>query len=115
MNRDSGYIAHFSSAHSSGDSHRGDATVRLHGHDFQVWVKAECPWSSLIMKDVTDIAYELNGRQLEDMMPGSATDATSVAAWFMERLSMKYPTVVEVSIIAGGHSDTVGRDRQRVR
>lgn len=115
MDRASGYSASFSSAHSQGDSHRGSAETRLHGHDFHVWVRAKCPWSSSIMSDVSAIADELNGRQLEDMMPGSATDAAALAAWFLERLIMKYPLITEVSIVAGGHNDSAIREAQRVR
>lgn len=115
MDRFSGYSASFSSAHVQGDSHRGDAGTRLHGHDFQVWVRAKCPWASAIMSDVAAIAEELNGRQLEDMMPASSTDAAGISAWFLERLSMKYPLITEVSVVAAGHNDSAIRESHKMR
>ena len=53
------------------------------------------------------VVAEINGRHLEDMMPGVLTTNEGIAAWLLERL----PTAHEVTVETRTESATVHRRR----
>jgi 6-pyruvoyl-tetrahydropterin synthase len=71
---------------------------RPHGHTFEVEVGIEGPLlaeeggisrvarSDGIQERLNDICFELDGRDLDAMMPGSFPVPEVIAAWFLERL-----------------------------
>lgn len=44
------------------------------------------------------IVAELDGRRLEDMMPGASTDLADIPSWILERLVLSHPGIVEISV-----------------
>lgn len=112
MERFSVYYAGFSSAHVGGISHT-KADPRPHGHDFRATVEARLDETQEINEALFSLVSEFNGRTLEEMMPGAATDATGVASWIMERLSLRFPSIVRVSVEAAGHHGYVIREPRR--
>lgn len=115
MDRFSVYYAGFSAAHKGGISHTILTTeTRQHGHDWRVVVEAKIDEQEAIEYAINDIAAELRGRVLEEMMPGAATTATGIATWIMERLAMRFPEIVKVDIQAAGHHGYVTREPRRM-
>ena len=112
MERFSVYYAGFSAGHSGGISHT-KADTRPHGHDFRVVVEAKIDETAEINEALFALTGEFMGRDLEDMMPGAATDATGIAAWVMERLSLRFPAVSKVDVQAAGHHGYVLREPRR--
>lgn len=112
MDRFSVYYAGFSAAHSGGLSHT-KADPRPHGHDFRVEVEAKIDENIDIHDALFALTGEFMGRSLEDMMPGAATDATGIASWIMERLSLRFPSIIKVDVQAAGHHGYVTRDPRR--
>lgn len=47
---------------------------------------------------IRDICVELDGRQLNDMIPGVVPTADGIASWFMERLLLSFPRVTRVTV-----------------
>lgn len=45
-----------------------------------------------------ELAAELSGRILEDMMPGAATTTLGIAAWAMERLALRLPKLTRLEV-----------------
>lgn len=113
MDRFSVYYAGFSASHSYGLSHT-KADTRQHGHDFRVRVEAKGSESEELNAALREITTEFMGRTLEEMMPGAATDATGIAAWIMERLSLTFPLVFRVEIECAGHHGYVTREPRRI-
>lgn len=112
MERFSVYYAGFSASHSNGLSHT-KADTRPHGHDFRVTVEAKVDETPEIHDALFALTTEFHGRCLEDMMPGAATDATGIAAWLMERLSLRFPALIRVDVQAAGHHGYVTREPRR--
>jgi len=114
LDRFSVYYAGFSASHSQGVSHSvlSDET-REHGHDWRITVEAKGDETVEIETALGQLAREFQGRTLEDMMPGAATTATGVANWLMERLSLRYPTIIRVEAICAGHHGYTVREPRR--
>ena len=112
MERFSVYYAGFSADHEGGISHT-KADTRPHGHDFRVFVEAKIDEKAEISEALFSLTSEFMGRSLEDMMPGAATDATGIASWLMERLSLRYPSIIKVDVQAAGHHGYVTREPRR--
>lgn len=83
--------------------HAGDE-AHLHGHTYAVSVTALITLSAdwTISADLRRLVGELNGRQLEDMMPGASVDLDGIALWVMERLLMAHSSVISVSVTEDG-------------
>jgi 6-pyruvoyl-tetrahydropterin synthase len=114
MDRFSVYYAGFSASHAQGISHTILANeVRTHGHDWRVRLEAKGDEAIEISNALTTLCLELHGRTLEDMMPGASTTATGVATWLMERLSLKYPTILRLDVSCAGHESYVTREPRR--
>jgi 6-pyruvoyl-tetrahydropterin synthase len=112
LDRFSVYYAGFSASHSGGISHT-KADTRPHGHDFRVTVEAKIDETAEINEALFALTGEFMGRTLEEMMPGAATNATGVAAWIMERLSLRYPSIIKVEVECAGHHGYVVREPRR--
>lgn len=57
------------------------------------------PFGSDTLQDVLErIAAELNGRNLDDMLPGVVSSATGLAIYILERTSAPVPAVVGVTV-----------------
>ena len=112
LERFSVYYAGFSADHEGGISHT-KADTRPHGHDFRVFVEAKIDEKAEISEALFSLTSEFMGRSLEDMMPGAATDATGIASWLMERLSLRYPSIIKVDVQAAGHHGYVTREPRR--
>ena len=79
---------------------------RLHGHRWKVSASIHARFdplkgrlaAQLLGGDLSNLMLELNGRHLNDMLPGTHTMAENVAAWVMERLSLQYKTLYKVKV-----------------
>jgi hypothetical protein len=74
---------------------------RLSGHNYVVEA-TQVEANADIKHALASLVVELDGRQLEDMMPGADTSAAGVAAWLMERLALRFPRLVRVSVQSTG-------------
>jgi 6-pyruvoyl-tetrahydropterin synthase len=92
------------------------ACTRQHGHfyDVEATVSGELDpvkgWprgTEHLPTDLWEIVKELEGRQLNDMMPGVTTTPVGIAAYFMERLAINYPRLTSVEVRCSDH--TAGR------
>jgi 6-pyruvoyltetrahydropterin/6-carboxytetrahydropterin synthase len=80
---------------------------RPHGHRYRVEVTSTLRFEP-VRRQVTDttplveairgMCFELEGRSLNDMIPGIVPTADGVAAWFMERLLLHFPRVTSVTV-----------------
>jgi 6-pyruvoyl-tetrahydropterin synthase len=80
---------------------------RVHGHSFEVLVVLEGdinPATGIVRGGETlkgyvdDLVRELNGQDLGDMLPGVTPGPTGLAAYFMERLAIWFPTISTVTV-----------------
>lgn len=114
LDRYSVYYAGFSSSHRQGVSHSESTTeTRPHGHDWRLVVEVSGDEEDRIEYALRDIAKELHGRSLEDMMPGAATTATGIAQFVMERMALRYPGVCRVEAVCAGHHAYATREPRR--
>ena len=81
--------------------------ARQHGHRYRVEVAADLRFEPVrrqvtdiepLRKALTDICAELDGRWLNDMIPGVLPTPDGIAAWFMERLLLHFPRVTRVTL-----------------
>lgn len=87
----------FRSRFSAATSHHDGEDAKLHGHAYDVEVEvAAGDWA--LGDDLDSILAELDGRRLEDMMPGASTDLDQIPGWLLERLVMSHPAIVEVRV-----------------
>lgn len=79
-----------------------DGSIGRHGHDFRVEVTVAGSNYDLgpALNLVTD---ELEGRSLEDMMPGAETAVSGIASWFVERLALTFPKLTRVTVWEGAN------------
>jgi hypothetical protein len=59
---------------------------------------------------LSHLVDELDGRVLEDMMPGASTTLLGIASWVMERLALPILKLQRVLIEEDGHGVAVERD-----
>jgi 6-pyruvoyl-tetrahydropterin synthase len=76
-------------------AHRSDG--RLCGHNYTVSV-TQVEENRDIVHALASIIAELDERQLEDMMPAATTTPAGIAAWFVERLALRFPRLVRVTV-----------------
>jgi len=92
-----GFLREFSASHVL-DKH--PTCGKLHGHTFRVIIRVqgdpEPDTHNLVANDgellkrIEDLRAELNGRHLNDMLPGVIPSAQGLANWFWERLALHY-------------------------
>ena len=79
---------------------------RLHGHHWKVSASIQSRFDpikgrlavSLLGDDLARLLAELDGRHLNDMLPGTHTMPENIAAWVLERLSLQYRTLYKVKV-----------------
>ncbi|HET9613271.1 MAG TPA: 6-carboxytetrahydropterin synthase [Candidatus Limnocylindrales bacterium] len=83
------------------------ACTRQHGHFYEVTATVtgeldpELGWprgTENLPRDVWDFAKELQGRNLNEMLPGVVTTPVGIALSFMERLALTYRTLSAVEV-----------------
>jgi len=99
-----GYTARFDASHSIQGWAGHD---RTHGHSFEVSITLEGELNPLLgivrgaetLKGyVDDLIRELDNRDLDDMLQGVVSGPTGLAAYFMERLAIWFPTITTVTV-----------------
>lgn len=107
----------FDSAHSLvNDPDHG----RVHGHGYRVEVQADLRFEAQrrqvtdtkpLQEAVASLCRELDGRNLNEMLPGVVSTPDGVASYFMERLLLSFPLVKQVTIWERAHcAFTVSRE-----
>ena len=89
----------FSGAHDLGS---GTMCTKMHGHRWSVKVSVaedrnRFPDPDAFQRAVIALRDELHLRNVTDMIMPSIADVHGIAAWFMERLSIRYP-ISEVEV-----------------
>lgn len=89
----------FSGSHDLGS---GALCTRLHGHRWTVDIKVteepdRLPDKAALMRALMEIRNELHGRDVNAMIAPSLPDVHGIAAWFMERLLLRFP-INEVTV-----------------
>jgi len=95
------------------------ACTRQHGHFYVVTASVTGELDPVfgwprgtqnLPTDLGDLVSEVNGRNLNELMPGVVTTPVGIAANFLERLLGRYPTLVAVGVkCSDGTSGTVTR------
>lgn len=87
---------------------------RLHVNLYRISATLlDAAWEQLNALDLalSAIAAELDGRQLEQMMPGASPEPVGLASWIMERLSGGFPKLFRVEVQEGTNASVaVERD-----
>jgi 6-pyruvoyl-tetrahydropterin synthase len=93
---------------------------RMHGHTYRVMATVEgrlepdeynVPRVARYAEvELVDLCMELDGRDLNQMLPGVSTTPEGIAAWFLERL----PAATEIEVTQGWRELT-GRARRTRR
>lgn len=93
-----------------------------HGHHYDVSVSVagdldpKTGWPRAtedLPVDLQLLVSELDGESLTDMLPGIATSPLGIAAYIQERLLLRYPKIVEVTVDCSNH--TRGTVRRTLR
>lgn len=79
---------------------------RLHGHRWRVSASHTARFDlnkgrlspSTLPYDLIQLLGEVNGRDLNEMLPGTHTMPENIAAWVMERLSLQHRTLYKVKV-----------------
>ncbi len=81
--------------------------ARQHGHRYRVEVgmvlrfeasRRQVTDTVPLKSAIRDICAELDGRHLNDMIPGVVPTPDGIAGWFMERLLLSFPRVTRVTV-----------------
>lgn len=80
--------------------------ARLHGHRWKVRASIHSRFDPIkgrlnpqtLGSDLLNLLGEVDGRHLNDMLPGTHTMPENLATWVMERLSLQYRTLFEVRV-----------------
>jgi 6-pyruvoyltetrahydropterin/6-carboxytetrahydropterin synthase len=81
--------------------------ARLHGHRYRIQVEATLRFEPVrrqvtdttpLQQSVREACAELEGRLINDMLPGVVPTPDGIAAWFMERLSLGFPRITRVTL-----------------
>lgn len=63
-----------------------------------------------LAEDLRSVLFEIDGRNLNEMLPGVQPTANGVAAWILERISGLHPQITSVEVWQGeDHSGRVSR------
>jgi 6-pyruvoyl-tetrahydropterin synthase len=79
---------------------------RLHGHRWKVRASIHSRFDPLkgrlapqdLWDDLDHLLDEVNGRHLNEMLPGTHTMPENIAAWVLERLGLQYHTLFVVQV-----------------
>jgi len=79
---------------------------RLHGHRWRVSASIQSRFDPIkgrlapqsLLADLSGVLAELDGRHLNDMLPGTHTTPENIGAWVIERLSLQYRTLYKVKV-----------------
>lgn len=111
--------ARFDASHTIPDLER---CSKLHGHSYTVHVTStgdpdpKTGWprgTDDLPKTLEDLTFELNRRNLADMLPGVVTSPMGIAAAFAERLVMHFPRITTVKVECS--DGTMGRVKRTPR
>ena len=92
---------------------------RLHGHRWTVSTRTQARFDPVkgrltsgthIGISLNDLLAELDGRHLNDMLPGTHTTPENIGAWAMERLSLSHKGLFEVTVEVDGHEVRITRE-----
>jgi hypothetical protein len=72
-----------------------------HGHEFTVRVVQRDINSLELGSALDDIIREIHLRDLDVMIAGGSTSLEGIAAWFMERLVLRFSLILEVWVSIG--------------
>lgn len=80
--------------------------ARLHGHRWRARASIHSRFDPIkgrlnpqtLGVDLLNLLTEVNGRHLNEMLPGTHTMPENLAAWIMERLSLQYRTLWKVEV-----------------
>ncbi len=84
---------------------------RLHGHKWRVTatimaifdpIKGRLTKHSDLQQDLVSVLGELNGRHLNDMLPGTHTMPENIGVWVLERLNFAHKRLYEVEVEVEG-------------
>lgn len=84
-----------------------DAGHGDHGHhwDVEVSVSGDLDPKSgfvrgaeLLMPALRELLAEVDHRNLDEMLPGSVASPLGVAAWVLDRLALRFPRIVRVTV-----------------
>lgn len=87
-----------------------ETRLRIRSYEISATVAGEAMTDvHIIDAGLSGIVEELDGRVLEDMMPGAATTLLGIASWSTERLALSNSTLVRVEVSSEGHRVSVER------
>jgi len=80
--------------------------ARVHGHRWKVIAAIHSRFDPLkgrlspqsLGTDLGNLLTEVNGRHLNEMLPGTHTMPENIGAWVMERLSLQHRTIFQVDV-----------------
>lgn len=88
-----------------------DRCKRFHGHHWTIEVEMVGSYDRAFEQDVAAIADEWRDRDINEMI-GMTPNTDTLPPWIIERLGLKYPTIIRVSVSDG---QAIGVARREIR